>query len=285
MRNQGCPSCGTQGEKTLSDREFAKKRIPHAVALNVNSLRILNTAKDRSNLKIELCTKHFRYQGLLKHMPKATSNLLQKTDAVMKKHGEWVTIFMDHTGGICNTSATCKISGKKSSSWSTVMRGWTSRIDPKARARITAKHSDTVNSDDLFKLRASESEPSRLVRDVISEMAGPYLPETEVRFAGLVGDKRHLRVDLYYKDWNCVVEVQSILHEQSVEGRGGDAAFKKRVEYDEIKRVYFEKQKATGVRFFAFRGDKGKAHVQTHVRKMIDSLGLNFVQLAAAQPT
>ena len=268
LHGTGCPSCGTQGEKTLSDREFAIKRIPQEVMPYLVSLHITKKSDDRSKMRIDLTTKYFRYQGLLQNMGKVSSGLMEKTAKVIARHGEWVTIFTNLKNRKCEISAHCTVSKMNSTMWSVITRDWAPRTDPAVRSRIEEKlrKLDEQHSDSLFKLRPSESKPAHLVRQLIAKHAGPCLPKTEVKFTGLNGNQRQLRCDLYYEQWKCVVEVQSILHEKSIPGRGGDEAFCLRVEYDEIKRYHFEKgEQATGITFFVIKGDARRADVEKQV--------------------
>lgn len=277
LHGSGCPSCGTQGEKTLSDREFAIKRIPQEVMPYLVSLHITKKSDDRSKMRIDLTTKYFRYQGLLQNMGKVSSDLMEKTARVIARHGDWVAIFMDLKSRKCEVTAYCTVSKMSSSTLSVITRDWAPRTDPAVRLRIENKlrKLNEQHSDSLFKLRPSESKPSHLVRQLIAKHAGPCLPKTEVRFIGLDGDQRQLRCDLYYEQWKCVVEVQSILHEKSIAGRGGDEAFRRRVEYDERKRRYFEiDEQAKDITFFAIKGDARRADVEKQVADMLLQLGV-----------
>jgi hypothetical protein len=274
---RGCALCGTHGEKGLSDRDFAIKRIPLEVKPYLVSLQITKKSADRSKLHIDLITKYFRYQGLLKNMSSASSNLMKKTAMVISRHGEWVTIFTNLSNGKCEISALCTLSKMRSGTWSVLTRDWAPRTDPAVRSRIVEKSTKLAeqHSDSLFKLKPSESKPAHLVRQLIAKHGGQCLPKAEVMFAGLDGDQRQLRCDLFYERWKCVVEVQSVLHEKSIAGRGGDAAFRLRVDYDERKRRYFEEDKhSTGITFFAIKGDAHPAVVEKQIVNMLRQLGV-----------
>lgn len=269
----GCLKCGTKSKAAQSHKDFVKDRIPDCIREKVMSIEIDNTEwRDRTDLIATVVTKHYRVTARQRNLKNALLKIDEYANRIISRHGTFVDFTIAQDQRNITFEATSIVDGRKSRDLRTVLVDWMPRADPGTREKLKARlERAQISPYDVFRTSGQESKPANLVRKLVAKYGNSTKPVEEMTFVGLSGKKRLLRIDFYYPDLNLLVEVQSILHERSIEHFGGDAAFEQRVEYDKEKIRFWENElMEKGVQLKHIRGDGNLREVEEAVRLMVE---------------
>lgn len=272
--NTGCFECGKKAKAKMSDKDFALERIPKEVrvkVLSISTSRDEVREHDRSKMMVVLKTKNYEVNSRLDYLIIGIKKCEEEEEELLEKHGEFVSFNMHYHKRKLKIHGRCNLTGRNFDKLANV-KNWINRADEENRKKLIAtKEKQKIMPWEVFKRSRSESKPANLVITLFNKYSHGLKPTTEKQFPGLDGDKRALRVDLYYEQLNIVIEVQSILHEKEIEYFGGAEGFKQRRNYDERKRVYFKRlEEIEGVRFYELRGDGDRRELEQRIKSIYE---------------
>lgn len=274
-QNTGCFYCGTRAGKYISDENFVRERL--SGRLNKKEIRKIITKrddkrnKDRTNMFVTLETERYTITSRQKSLNTHIEKFEDKIKCISTLHGDYVEVKFKFEDNKTHFLAKCKLGGHQSDHYQTVIR-WIPRAESENRKKIRKSKSDLegVNYfEELIDKHKKESKPSLLVRRLMSEYTHGLKQVREATFPGLGGEKRPLRVDLYYPKQKVVIEVQSSIHTKKIiDHFGGEEGMKIRQEYDKRKREFFQKHK-NEYSFYEVNGEASQSDIESQLKKIV----------------
>jgi len=277
-RAQGAACCGSASDSKKSDVTYARSRIDRAI-FDENKFIVWIAkpdADDRTMARVRvrgaILGVPVRVEAEQKNLGKSLDGVKKKIKKILDHHGEHLKLRVEPgISGRAAFRARCTVTGNELQGFSKIMRSPSRRSDS-VRARLAP----TKREPDLSVFLARASGPHELVRRLIREIAGPLAPYNEQAFAGLYGDARYLRFDMFYpglgREPGVVIEVQSTIHEREIKKFGGAEAFEKRAKYDN-KKVTFCLDDGKP-QLICIRGDRPEPKVREELTKALRTLGI-----------
>ena len=275
FNGQGAACCGPRRFSKMSDLTLARADIDELIFDNRKyGLQVLGKHKDRSKIRISvrgtILGASVRVEAIRKNLDMCLAGVKRKIEQICARHGDYIQLrVVPGSTGRHVYCGHCKVTGADLFGYSAIISA-APRMSDKTRAILESRLQNVENI-----ILPARSKPHECVRALILELTG-LSPHEEQTFAGLVGDSRLLRLDLFYPGLGrtgVVVEVQSIIHEKEIAKFGGIEKFKKIAEYDDKKRHFFLGGNSERPQLITVRGDQNIRHVREDLTKSLNSVG------------
>ncbi len=287
LSGQGAVCCGRKEHAGMSADTFARARIDRSVFDDGKaSVKTVDTnVSDRSMVRVlvqgTILQASVAVEARLKNAKVSLAKVRKRIESIRERHGDFVKVRVSAEGAARPSyQARCVLTGQTFDGYSQIMDAAPRALEA-TRNRLIALQAP----DPLELLLPSRSAPHELVRRLMLELTG-LAPREEQKFAGLRGEHRFLRLDMFFSGLGrcgVVIEVQSVIHEQEVAFFGGAEGYRKRVAGDENKHRHFLGGNGTLPQLICIRGDWPEHQVRSQVEKALASLR-NYSQALPADP-